>query len=51
MNNYKDDNRRLSSRCHIRVNNIVVSDRKREFMAGTYVCAGDDGRNIELNGF
>ena len=51
MNYYNDDNRGSSSRCHTLVNDIIVSDRKREFMTKTYICAGDDGIISELNDF
>ena len=50
--NYHDDgNRGSSSCCHTLVNNIIVSDKKREFMTGTYIFAGDDKRIAELNSF
>ena len=30
---------------------MLVSGKKREFLAGTYAYAGDDGRLVELNDF
>ena len=50
-NYYNGNNRGSSSCCHTLANNIVVSDRKSESMAGAYICAGDDGWIIEPNGF
>ena len=51
MNYYTNNNRDSSSCCCKLVTNMVSSGRKSEFMAGTYICAGYDGRITELNDF
>ena len=51
MNYYNDDDSETSIRCRNIVRLMMTDGMKRKFMAGTYVCAGDDRRTVALNGF
>ena len=51
MNYHNDDDRETSIWCRNIISGMLVDGMESEFMAGTYICAGDDGRSAELNEF
>jgi hypothetical protein len=51
MNPLNDEDGDTSNRVHEIVTRMVAANAKRDFMAGPYRCAGDDGKTAKLNGF
>ena len=51
MNSFNDEYRDTSNRVHAFVIRMAANNMKRDFMAGSYDCAGDDGKAVKLNGF
>ena len=51
MNPPNDEDKDASDRVQAFVRRMVADNAKRDFIAGPYCCAEDDGKPAKLNGF